>query len=102
VSRQCQREGCTRKARLDFEHCGLLCKGFDQELSRLQELYETAGDPTLSRDAWVSLVAAADAWTEAMSIRAKLYRDVVAAGLPLPVRSSVTRRSATPDTTART
>ena len=41
----------------------------DREFSRLQELYTTADDPTLSRDAWTLLVEAADNWTE--FVRAK-------------------------------
>jgi hypothetical protein len=56
----------------------------DVELSRLQELYETAGDPTLSRDAWLALVSCADGWSEYSRARAVLHRSIREAGLPLP------------------
>ena len=61
---------------MSAEYCNTMCETCDRELDRLQELYETAGDPTLSNDAWLSLVEVANSWTEYVSARARLYRDV--------------------------
>jgi hypothetical protein len=43
-------------------YCTESCARFDHEFERLQALYQAAGDPTLSRDAWLFLVESADAW----------------------------------------
>jgi hypothetical protein len=52
-----------------------MCATLDREFSRLQELYTTADDPTLSRDAWTLLVEAADNWTEFVHAKGKLVAD---------------------------
>ena len=77
-----QGDGCGRSARADY--CTLMCRRLDEELDRLHELYQTAGDPTLIRDAWLALVDCADAWTEYAKARAKLHYGICEAGLPLP------------------
>ena len=48
-----------------------MCATLDREFSRLQELYTTADDPTLSRDAWTLPVEAADNWTEFVRAKGK-------------------------------
>ena len=63
---------------------------FAHELSRLEALYRTAGagiadgEPQLSSDAWVALVAASDAWTAFRSARGALFREIRLCDLPLP------------------
>jgi hypothetical protein len=61
-----------------------MCDGIEYEFSRLQSLYETAGDQTLNRDAWLALVDLSDRWTEFSRAGARCSRDIVARGLPTP------------------
>ena len=76
-------EGWGRTARRT-SYCQPMCAMLDREFSRLQELYTTADDPTLSRDAWTLLVEAADNWTEFVRAKGKLVADARTGGLPLP------------------
>jgi hypothetical protein len=41
-----------------------MCRDLDTEFDRLRELYDTAGEPALSRDAWLALSSVSDQWTE--------------------------------------
>jgi hypothetical protein len=61
-----------------------MCDGIEYEFSRLQSLYETAGDQTLNRDAWLALVDLSDRWTEFSRARGALFKDIVARRLPTP------------------
>jgi hypothetical protein len=79
----CRREGCTRPSKGDG-YCCRICRDLDSEFDRLQELYDTAGDPTLSREAWLALSTVADQWTEYSNARFKLHRHIRDAGLPMP------------------
>ena len=80
----CAREGCERTVTRSRAYCCSVCAGIENEFSRLQSLYETAGDPTLSRDAWTVLVDVSDQWTEFVRDRGSLYKDIAARGLPTP------------------
>jgi hypothetical protein len=51
-----------------------MCDGIEYEFSRLQSLYETAGDQTLNRDAWLALVDLSDRWTEFSRARGALFK----------------------------
>jgi hypothetical protein len=57
-----------------------MCATLDREFSRLQELYITADDPALSRDAWTLLVEAAANWTEFVRAKGKLFAAAVNRG----------------------
>ena len=48
-----------------------MCMKFDSEFNSLKVIYDK--DPTLSRDAWLALVVAADAWTEFVRARGSLH-----------------------------
>lgn len=82
---ECRREGCNRQAkRSDRLHCHPICELIELEQDRLQEIYETAGDPALSRDAWLNLVEVADVWSEYLRERGRLVRSIYKAELPMP------------------
>lgn|GEM_PF-2902152 len=81
--RPCKREGCPRPATND-DFCCRTCRDLDTEFDRLQELYDTAGDPTLSRDAWLVLSSLSDQWSEFISARMALRQQIRDAGLPMP------------------
>lgn len=83
-SPRCRREGCPHRRGQDAGYCCLVCKSLDGELSRLQELYQTAGDPTLNRDAWGALVSICEDWTAYALARRRLRADIRDAGLPMP------------------
>ena len=80
---RCSREGWGRTARRT-SYCQPMCATLDREFSRLQELYTTADDPTLSRDAGTLPVEAADNWTEFVRAKGKLVADARTGDLPLP------------------
>ena len=53
--RRCARDGYDGSVSRSRTYCCSMCDALDVEFSRLQALYETAGDPTLRRDAWRSI-----------------------------------------------
>jgi hypothetical protein len=61
-----------------------MCESVDTEFCRLESLYQTAGDPTLSREAWLTLVDLNDQWSEFVRIRGALHKNISARGLPTP------------------
>jgi hypothetical protein len=79
----CSRDGCPRFGKSD-RYCSKMSRDLDTEFDRLQELYATAGDPTLSRDAWLALSSVSDEWTEFISARMALRQEIRDAGLQLP------------------
>lgn len=82
--KRCTRDGCERGIGRSKSHCGVVCERIDTEFDRLRALYETAGDPTLSRDAWLALCEVGDTWTGYDIARAELHNDIVSRGLPVP------------------
>lgn len=78
----CRREGCTRRSSRDF--CTPGCRLIDDELARLQELYEVANDVGLDRSVWATLVELSDRWTEYQRVRGALVKDIRTRGLPFP------------------
>ncbi|MDT5113606.1 MAG: hypothetical protein QOE20_5496 [Mycobacterium sp.] len=81
--RPCKREGCPRPGRSD-DYCCRICRDLDTEFDRLHELYDSAGDPSLSREAWLALSSVSDQWTEFVKARFALHQHIREAGLPLP------------------
>jgi len=45
---------------------------------------ETAGDPTLNRDAWLEVVNLNEQWNEFVDARGALFKDITARSLPTP------------------
>lgn len=78
-NRTCSRDGCPRPVTSNRtgNHCCGMCKTLDRELTRLQGLYQTAGDPTPDTSAWVLLVELADGWTQFQSARGALVREIL-------------------------
>jgi hypothetical protein len=65
-------------------YCCRICRDLDTEFDRLRELYDSAGDPTLSREAWLALSSVSDQWTDYFKARLGLHKEIRDAGLPLP------------------
>jgi hypothetical protein len=80
----CGRNGCPRRIGSRKEYCSPPCAVIGRELARLEELYRTAGDPTLGSDAWVALVEVSDAWTAFRQARGQLFKEIKERGLPCP------------------
>ena len=95
---RCSREGCGRRTRPSRPYCDHMCGYLDTELSRLEDLYRTAGAEDLSPDAWTTLVAVSDAWSEFRRSRGALFREIRLRDLPVP---SVPRREQQPATLGR-
>ena len=72
-----------------------MCGYLDTELSRLEDLYRTAGAEDLSPEAWTALVAVSDAWTEFRRARGALFREIRIRDLPVP---ELSRRDQLPAT----
>jgi hypothetical protein len=89
--RPCKREGCPRFATTD-EFCCRTCKDLDLEFVRLESLYSTAGEPALSRDAWLALSAVSDGWTDFIKARLVLHGHIREAGLPMPLQTQLAQR----------
>ena len=85
-------EGCGLRARPGRPYCDHMCGHLDTELSRLEDLYRTAGAEDLSPEAWTALVAVSDAWTEFRRARGALFREIRVRRLPC--RSSPPRSAA--------
>jgi hypothetical protein len=83
----CARDGCPRGTSRRRTYCFPMCHVIDIEFSRLQELYETAGDPSLNRTSWMALVDLNQQWTEFVGARSALFKDIVERGLPTPSES---------------
>ena len=79
----CARDGCDRIIGGPFAYCGLMCTRLDTEFARLQELYETAADVSLSCEAWLALAEVSDKWTELDAARGAVVKDS-GRGLPTP------------------
>jgi hypothetical protein len=71
----CARDGCDHRIGRRQIYCCAICEGLGTQFSRLQALYETAGDPTLSREAWLALVELNDQWTEFVGAMAALFKE---------------------------
>lgn len=82
---RCARESCVRRKHRDGDYCTFVCKDLDLEATRLLALYQTAGDVTLDKTAYLTLVELSDLWTEYQHAHWALTRDVYARGLPMPV-----------------
>jgi hypothetical protein len=79
----CSRDGCPRSGQSDG-FCSKMCRTLNAEFDRLEELYSTAGDPSLPRDAWLALCSISDDWTAYSNTRALLHRTIRELDLPMP------------------
>jgi hypothetical protein len=69
-----------------------MCRELDNKFDRLEELYSTANDPTLPRDAWSALCSVSDEWTGYANTRALLHPAIRDTGLPMPLQTQLAQR----------